>query len=463
MNSNKVIKITSPLNNAVIGEVPALSKAEVDQVIKQTKQASRQWAQTSLYERGEYLYKVADLLIKYNDELVNLLMKEVGKDRKSAKSEVLRTADLIRYTIETAKNIYGQAIQADIVEGAKKGRFAITSREPMGVVLAISPFNYPINLAISKIAPALMGGNTVVFKPATQGSLCGTFLKRLFNEAGLPDHVVSIVTGKGSEIGDYVVTHPDINFINFTGSTAIGKHIAKQVEMIPLLMELGGKDAAIVLEDADLELAASQIISGAFSYSGQRCTAIKRVLVLEDVADELISKMMNHIKKLKIGNPLDEENLDVVPLIDNSSADFVWGLIEDAKEKGATLLYGGKRDANLIQPTLFDFVTLDMRIAWEEPFGPVLPIIRVKSLEEAIEVANASEYGLQSSVFTVNLNKAFEVAKKLEVGTVQVNNRTERGPDHLPFLGIKNSGVGVQGIAYSIESMTHIKSTVINL
>ena len=233
--------------------------------------------------------------------------------------------------------------------------------------------------------------------------------------------------------------------------------------MIPLLMELGGKDAAIVLEDADLELAASQIISGAFSYSGQRCTAIKRVLVLEDVADELISKMMNHIKKLKIGNPLDEENLDVVPLIDNSSADFVWGLIEDAKEKGATLLYGGKRDANLIQPTLFDFVTLDMRIAWEEPFGPVLPIIRVKSLEEAIEVANASEYGLQSSVFTVNLNKAFEVAKKLEVGTVQVNNRTERGPDHLPFLGIKNSGVGVQGIAYSIESMTHIKSTVINL
>lgn len=150
--------------------------------------------------------------------------------------------------------------------------------------------------------------------------------------------------------------------------------------------------------------------------------------------------MMNHIKKLKIGNPLDEENLDVVPLIDNSSADFVWGLIEDAKEKGATLLYGGKRDANLIQPTLFDFVTLDMRIAWEESFGLVLPIIRVKSLEEA-----------------------FEVAKKLEVGTVQVNNRTERGPDHLPFLGIKNSGVGVQGIAYSIESMTHIKSTVINL
>ena len=173
--------------------------------------------------------------------------------------------------------------------------------------------------------------------------------------------------------------------------------------------------------------------------------------------------MMNHIKKLKIGNPLDEENLDVVPLIDNSSADFVWGLIEDAKEKGATLFYGGKRNAKyLFNRHYFDFVTLDIN-CWEEPFGPVLPIIRVKSLEEAIEVANASEYGLQSSVFTVNLNKAFEVAKKLEVGTVQVNNRTERGPDHLPFLGIKNSGVGVQGIAYSIESMTHIKSTVINL
>lgn len=456
------ITIKSPINDEVLGQVIALSQMAVDEKIQKSKQALKGWRETSLYERGQFLYKAADLLVQKSDELIDLLMKEVGKDRKGATSEVMRTADLIRYTADTAKTLYGQMIPADTVESVQKGKFAMTSREPIGVVLAISPFNYPVNLAASKIAPALMGGNTVVFKPATQGSLSGVFLANLFIEAGLPADVLNVVTGKGSEIGDYVVTHPDINFINFTGSTEIGKRIAKQSEMIPLLMELGGKDAAIVLEDADLELGASQIISGAFSYSGQRCTAIKRVLVLDEVADTLVEKLLQNIKKLKVGNPLEQE-ADVVPLIDGKSADFVWGLIEDAKDLGAKLLYGGTREGNLIAPTLLDEVTPKMRVAWEEPFGPVLPIIRVKSLEEAIDLANESEYGLQSSVFTTNINRAFEVAKKLEVGTVQVNNRTERGPDHLPFLGVKNSGIGVQGIAYSIESMTRIKSTVINL
>ena len=462
MKMEQYITIKSPINDEVLGQVIALSQMAVDEKIQKSKQALKGWRETSLYERGQFLYKAADLLVQKSDELIDLLMKEVGKDRKGATSEVMRTADLIRYTADTAKTLYGQMIPADTVESVQKGKFAMTSREPIGVVLAISPFNYPVNLAASKIAPALMGGNTVVFKPATQGSLSGVFLANLFIEAGLPADVLNVVTGKGSEIGDYVVTHPDINFINFTGSTEIGKRIAKQSEMIPLLMELGGKDAAIVLEVADLEVAASQIISGAFSYSGQRCTAIKRVLVLDEVADTLVEKLLQNIKKLKVGNPLEQE-ADVVPLIDGKSADFVWGLIEDAKDLGAKLLYGGTREGNLIAPTLLDEVTPKMRVAWEEPFGPVLPIIRVKSLEEAIDLANESEYGLQSSVFTTNINRAFEVAKKLEVGTVQVNNRTERGPDHLPFLGVKNSGIGVQGIAYSIESMTRIKSTVINL
>lgn len=312
---DQFITIKSPINDEVLGQVVALSQDAVDERIQKSKQALKSWKETSLYERGEYLYKAADLLVEKSDALITLLMKEVGKDRKSATSEVIRTADLIRYTADTAKNMYGQMIPADTVEGVKKGKFAMTSREPIGVVLAISPFNYPVNLAASKIAPALMGGNTVIFKPATQGSLSGVFLANLFIEAGLPEDVLNVVTGKGSEIGDYVVTHPDINFINFTGSTEIGKRIAKQSQMIPLLMELGGKDAAIVLEDADLELAASQIISGAFSYSGQRCTAIKRVLVLEEVADKLVAKLTKYIETLKVGNPLEQE-ADVVPLID---------------------------------------------------------------------------------------------------------------------------------------------------
>ena len=232
--------------------------------------------------------------------------------------------------------------------------------------------------------------------------------------------------------------------------------------MIPLLMELGGKDAAIVLKDADLDLAAKNIVAGAYSYSGQRCTAIKRVLVVNEVADKLVEKIKMEIKNLKVGNPL-ELDADVVPLIDTKSADFVEGLINDAINLGGNLVVGGNKEGNLIYPTLIDNVTKEMRIAWEEPFGPVLPIIRVNNVEEAIEIANRSEYGLQSSVFTENINDAFYVADKLEVGTVQVNNKTERGPDHFPFLGVKSSGVGVQGIKYSIEAMTRLKATIINV
>lgn len=464
MKSNSFIDIKSPLTGEIIGQVPAMSQYEVKEVIERSKNNLKMWKDTPIYQKANYLYKVADLLMEKKDALIELLIKEVGKDKKSATSEVIRTADFIRFTADTAKNMHGQNIEADKFQGGNKGKFAITSREPVGVVLAISPFNYPVNLAASKIAPALMGGNTVVFKPATQGSLSGGFLAQLFIEAGIPEGVLGIVTGRGNEIGDYVVTHPDINFINFTGSTEVGKHIAQKVKMVPLLMELGGKDAAIVLEDADLELAAKQIIAGAFSYSGQRCTAIKRVLVLEEVADALVAKLEEGIRGIKVGNPIEsDEDFDVVPLINETAAEFVMEIIDDAREKGAKLLCGGKREGNLIMPTLFDHVQSNMRVAWEEPFGPVLPVIRVKSVEEAVEIANQSEYGLQSSVFTTHINRAFEIAHKLEVGTVQINNKTERGPDHLPFLGVKNSGIGVQGISYSIEAMTRIKSTVINL
>jgi len=292
--------------------------------------------------------------------------------------------------------------------------------------------------------------------------LCGLYLAKAFHDAGVPAGVLNTVTGKGSEIGDYITSHKGINFINFTGSTEVGMHISQITSRVPLLMELGGKDAAIVLEDADLELAAGNIVSGGYSYSGQRCTAVKRILVVEQVADLLIEKIIAKMEKLICGNPL-EKDVDIVPLISTKAADFVCELMEDAKAKGAKLLAGGAREGNLVYPTLFDHVTTDMRLAWEEPFGPVLPIIRVKDKDMAIKIANASEYGLQSAVFTQNINDAFYIANKLEVGTVQVNNKTERGPDHFPFLGVKASGLGTQGIRYSIEAMSRPKVTVINL
>ena len=460
-SSNKFIDIYSPIGNCLVGKVPAMTKEEVDFAIKSADEAQKLWKNVPVNERAEILYKAADLLIEKVDEMSDIMMREIGKDKKSSESEILRSADYIKFTADTAKNLSGESIPGDSFPGFKKNKISLVTREALGVVLAISPFNYPINLAASKIAPALIAGNSVVLKPATQGSLCGLYLAKVFEQAGVPAGVLNTITGRGSEIGDYIVTHPEIDFINFTGSTEVGSRISKITSMVPLLMELGGKDAAIVLKDANLDLAASNIVAGAYSYSGQRCTAVKRILVVDEVADELVKKVKEKVEKLKVGNPVD--GAEVVPLIDNNAADFVWELIDDAREKGAHLLVGGKREENLIYPTLFDHVTTDMRLAWEEPFGPVLPVIRVKDKDEAIDIANKSEYGLQSSVFTENINEAFYVAERLEVGTVQVNNKTERGPDHFPFLGVKASGVGTQGIKYSIEAMSRPKATVINI
>lgn len=460
--SKNYIEIISPIDNSFLGKVPAMSKEEVDLAIENSKETQKTWKLTPINKRVEILYKAASILEQQADNLSEWIMMEVAKDKKSARTEIIRTADFIRFTADTAKSMQGENLQGDSFPGGKKSKIGMVVREPLGVVLAISPFNYPVNLAASKIAPAIVGGNTVVFKPATQGSLSGLYLAKIFEEAGVPAGVINTITGRGSEIGDYVITHKDINFINFTGSSEIGARISQMAKMIPVLMELGGKDAAIVLKDADLDLTAKNIVAGAYSYSGQRCTAIKRVLVIDEIADKLIERIKMEIKNLKIGNPL-EIDADIVPLIDTKSADFVEGLINDAVKLGGNLVVGGNRDGNLIYPTLIDNVTEKMRLAWEEPFGPVLPIIRVENTEVAIEIANKSEYGLQSSVFTENINDAFYVADKLEVGTVQINNKTERGPDHFPFLGVKNSGVGVQGIRYSIEAMTRLKATIINL
>lgn len=461
--SNEVLEVKSPIDEAVLGTVQAMSTEDVDAVMKSAKDSQKYWAQTTIAHRAELLYKAADLLLERKDELVELLIKEIAKDRKSSISEVERTADFLRFTADAAKSIEGQSIPSDSFPGFNKRKISFVTREPLGVVLAISPFNYPVNLAASKIGPALMAGNTVVFKPASQGALSGLFLAKVFVDAGIPAGVINTITGKGSVIGDYCVTHKNVDFINFTGSTGVGRRISKITEMKPVLMELGGKDAAIVLADADLDLTAKNIVAGAYSYSGQRCTAVKRVLVMDEVADKLIEKIVVEINKLKAGNPAQEDDVQIVPLIDTKAANFVESLMKDATDKGAKLVVGGKRDGNIIEATLYDNVTVDMDLAWEEPFGPVLPIIRVKSREEAIEIANKSEYGLQSSVFTQDINEAFYVAKRLEVGTVQVNNKTERGPDHFPFLGVKSSGMGTQGIRYSIESMSRPKATVINI
>ncbi|WP_058486623.1 NADP-dependent glyceraldehyde-3-phosphate dehydrogenase [Defluviitalea phaphyphila] len=459
--SGERIKIYSPVDDSLVGEIQAQSKKDVDFAIDSAKKAQKAWAQTPISERANIIHKAARIMEKYEEEIADILMKEIAKSKSSAISEVKRTIDFIHFTAETAKRMTGETIYGDSFPGFDKTKISLVDRVPLGVILCISPFNYPVNLSASKIAPALVAGNSVVFKPPTQGSISAMYLGQIFCEAGIPAGVLNIITGKGSEIGDYLITHPEIDMINFTGSTEIGHRISNKAGMIPLLLELGGKDAAIVLEDCDLDETAQNIVKGAFNYSGQRCTAVKRVLVMEEIADELANKIVEQVEKLSVGKP--EDDAQITPLISNKAADFVQELIDDAIEKGAKLLIGNKREKNYIWPTVFDNVTEDMRIAWEEPFGPVLPIIRVKNIEEAIEISNKSEYGLQGAVFTKNIDKAFAIAQKLEVGTVQINNKTERGPDHFPFLGVKASGLGTQGIRYSIEAMTRSKAIVINL
>ncbi|MDI5917167.1 NADP-dependent glyceraldehyde-3-phosphate dehydrogenase [Streptococcus equi subsp. zooepidemicus] len=459
--SENEIKIYAPATGEELGSVPAMSREEVDQVYASARAALADWRALSYVERAAYLHKAADILVRDAEKIGAVLSKEVAKGYKAAVSEVIRTAEIINYAAEEGLRMEGEVLEGGSFEAASKKKIAIVRREPVGLVLAISPFNYPINLAGSKIAPALIAGNVVALKPPTQGSISGLLLAEVFAEAGLPAGVFNTITGRGSVIGDYIVEHEAVNFINFTGSTPIGERIGKLAGMRPIMLELGGKDSAIVLEDANIALAAKNIVAGAFGYSGQRCTAVKRVLVMESVADQLVAEIKGLVEKLLIGMP--EDNADITPLIDTKAADFVEGLVNDAADKGAQALTEIKRDGNLICPILFDRVTTDMRLAWEEPFGPVLPVIRVSSVEEAISISNQSEYGLQASIFTTNFPQAFAIAEKLEVGTVHINNKTQRGTDNFPFLGAKKSGAGVQGVKYSIEAMTSLKSVVFDI
>ncbi len=462
-SSGKTIPVYNPYNNEKVSEVQACTKDEIDEAIKVANDQNKCWEEVPLRERAEILYKAADIIDAWAEELGKILTKTIGKPLESSISEITRTAEIFRFTAEAGVQMKGETDLGDAFFGYSRKKIATTYRAPLGTILCIGPFNYPFNLTGTKIAPAIMTGNSVVVKPPTDGAILPLYYGRIFTYAGLPPGILNIVTGRGSEIGDHLVSHPGIDMVAFTGSSATGKRISKTAGMKPLQLELGGKDAAIVMHDADLERTSSEIVSGGFSYSGQRCTAVKRVLPMPQVANELIQKVVEKTKKLTLGDPMDNKNIG--PLINKKSVEYVQDLIEDALEKGAKLLMGNKydKDHNTIYPTILDNVTEDMRIAWEEPFGPVLPFIRVKDVQEAIDVSNKSKYGLQGMVFTNDIDLAFNIAQELEVGVVQINAKSSRGPDHFPFLGVKSSGLGTQGIEYSLEMMSRPKTVVMNL
>jgi glyceraldehyde-3-phosphate dehydrogenase (NADP+) len=457
----QTLEVVSPVDGSTVGHVHEFTPEEIDAVFASAVKHQVRWRDTSLDDRARILVTVADFLEDAIEPLAELIVMEVAKARKDARDEIRRTADFIRFTAEDAKRIIGEARFSDAFPRQSRNKLSVSYRVPLGCVLAIPPYNYPVNLAMSKVAPALIAGNAVVLKPPTQGALVGAAMVDVCHQAGVPVGVLHVVTGRGSRIGDLLVQHPAVDMISFTGSSETGQQLAEKAGMVPLMLELGGKDAAIVLSDADLDATAADIVAGAFSYAGQRCTAVKRVLAVEPIADELVALIAKRVRSLTVGDP--REDAAVTPLVDPEAAERAEALVRQAVDMGAELVVGGGRQGNLMEPTLVDKVTAGMDLAWVEPFAPVLPVIRVANAEHAVSMANASEYGLQAAIFSRDVDAAMHISLALDVGTVQINGRTARGPDHFPFLGTKASGMGTQGVRFSIEAMTRLKSTVFNM
>lgn len=451
------IKIFSPWDLKLLGTVSSLKENDINLAYKNSKESFNLWKNKTLLERIEIINRFKDLIKKHKKYIATIMVNEVGKNEKEALLEVDRTVQYIEYTIEESKRIHPKCYSGESFNISNK--LGLFEYVPKGIILAISPFNYPLNLSLAKIIPALVMGNCVVFKPATNGSLLGSFLGKISLQANFPKGIFNVVTGKGKDIGRFLVTNKNIDLISFTGSVLVGNQIKKYCNGKELVLELGGKDPALVLDNKNLENVASEIIKGAFSFSGQRCTAIKKVITTNKIADKLVPLLKIKINNLILNN---KENGIINPLISLKQANYVKGLINDAVLKKCKVICGNRQKNNFIYPTLLDFVTSDMKIAWEEPFGPVLPILRIENISEMIKNVNMSNFGLQASIFTNDIKQAFNISKKLDVGTVNINSKTQRGPDLFPFLGIKDSGQGVQGIRFSLLSSLRIKGIVFN-
>jgi glyceraldehyde-3-phosphate dehydrogenase (NADP+) len=461
--SGKATEIKSPVDGEVVGKLQIVTHDEIDAVLEKAKQVQPLWEATPLHARVKMMHLTADWIRQMEEYFTNLLMREIGKTMSDAKSEIGRTADLIDYIADEAISLRGETLDSDNFPGFEKGRTAIIERVAHGVVVCIAPFNYPVNLSASKIVPALLMGNTVVFKPPTQGGISALHLSQLFQKAGLPEGVMSVVTGSGEEIGDYLVTHKNINMVAFTGSSDVGVHIATQTGMIPLLFECGGNNPSIVLPDADMEPTAREIIKGGFSYAGQRCTAIKYILGTQSTLDTLLPIILANMKDMVVmGDPRSPETKLVGPVITEAAAAKIQATVDEAVKGGAEVVAGGKTKGNYVEATLLKNVKPDMNVVATEVFGPVISFITVTSIDEAISIINTSAYGLQASVFTKDEGTGLVISKKINAGTVQINGSPQRGPDHFPFMGVKHSGLGVQGVRYSLEAMSRLKSTVIN-
>lgn len=437
--------VKNPATGETIVEVPLSSKEAVDRAVEAAKVAQKEWALVPAPQRAEVLYEVGRIMKEQKEEIARLLTMENGKVLEEAMGEVQEGIDMAFYMAGEGRRLFGQTTPAEL-----QNKFAMSVRAPIGVVGIITPWNFPIAIATWKSFPAIVAGNAVVWKPATETPIMAMKLAEIYEQAGLPKGLINVVFGSGSEIGDAMVHHPGIRVISFTGSNEVGRQIAADcgAQLKKVSLEMGGKNAVIVMDDADIELAVEGIIWSAFGTTGQRCTACSRVIVHKAVKEKLEQRLVEEAQKLTVGDGLVDGNR-VGPMINEAGMKKVASYIEIGQQEGATLLLGGKALTDgaygkgyFFEPTIFTDATIDMRIAQEEIFGPVVSLIPVASFEEAIEANNSVEYGLSSSIFTKDVNQVFRAQRDLDTGIVYVNAGTTGAEIHLPFGGTKGTGNG---------------------
>lgn len=441
----KGMPIINPANGEQLAIVPLSTAHEVNEAAIAAKRAQKQWSQLPAPKRADFLYEIGFTLKEKKEHLARLLTMEMGKVIEEARGEVQEAIDMALYMAGEGRRLFGETVPSELAN-----KFAMSVRVPVGVAGLITPWNFPIAIASWKAFPALVAGNTVVWKPSNESPLMAYELGKIFEEVGLPNGVVNIVFGAGSTVGTAMVEHPDIRIISFTGSNATGSKVAelggKLLKKVSL--ELGGKNAVIVMDDANLEVAVEGILWSAFGTAGQRCTACSRVIVHKDVKEEVIERLLKAMDQLTIGDGLDP-NVKVGPVVNKAALEKINHYVQIGIQQGATLLRGGKILEKLpydkgfyFEPTLFTDVTPEMIIAQEEIFGPVISIIEVDSLERAIEVNNGVKFGLSSSIFSQDVNTIFKAQHLLDTGIVYVNAGTTGAEIHLPFGGTKGTGNG---------------------
>lgn len=458
--SDNFIEIKNPYSGEVIARVSEASREVFERALEEASSAERLMAGLPSYRKAEILQKVSDMLLQRRDEFSSTITLENGKPIVESRTEVERAALTFRIASEEAARIKGEFIRLDRNRFSEK-RWGIVGRFPAGVVLGITPFNFPLNLVAHKIAPAIAAGNPVIIKPSSKAPLTAIRLGEILLEAGVPEGCLSILPCS-SKIVEEFVTDRRVKVLSFTGSASVGWRLKKIAFDKKVLLELGGNAGVLIDRDCNLEYAIKRTVTGAFSYSGQICISVQRIYVHRDVYDRFLDGFLEGVASLKMGDPFDE-TVQIGPMIDEDNAIRIEEWVNEALKNGARLLSGGRRKGNFYEPTVLTNVRPDMRISCEEAFGPVVTLTEIKTFEEGIEAINDSVYGLQAGVFTDNIKNAFYAFENLEVGGVIINDIPTYRIDHMPYGGVKLSGFGREGVRYAIEEMTELRLMVLNM